>query len=153
MIAMGFKPMPFPFKLELKSGILNHSRPRRSMISTFEKVWSWQLWDLNARPFEPEPKSGTLNHLAKLSQWMYPEKPRWSSISKHEITSQYMDRVVGKKDNDEMQHCCVTHDRTCTHRWRVWSNKFSFYISDVWMDAGVGLDSLYSRPIFKSWDF
>ena len=27
----------------------------------------WQLWDLNPRPFGPEPKSGALDHSAKLS--------------------------------------------------------------------------------------
>ena len=29
----------------------------------------WQLWDLNPRPFGPEPKSGALDHSAKLSCW------------------------------------------------------------------------------------
>ena len=28
---------------------------------------NWQLWDLNPRPFGPEPKSGALDHSAKLS--------------------------------------------------------------------------------------
>jgi hypothetical protein len=32
-----------------------------------KKEKKWQLWDLNPRPFGPEPKSGALDHSAKLS--------------------------------------------------------------------------------------
>ena len=32
------------------------------------------------------------------------------AISRHEIASRYMDRVVENQDDDEMQRCCVAHD-------------------------------------------
>ena len=46
---------------------INQRRRFKSKIIQNGQKDNWQLWDLNPRPFGPEPKSGALDHSAKLS--------------------------------------------------------------------------------------
>ena len=101
---VGIVPHPMCRRLDYTLAILNICRKWFSMDTIESNAWkSSDGWMFVMPPTRWSTHESVLNGCVWVSQ-------DGRAVWRHGIASRCMSRVVGNQDDNEMWHCCVTHD-------------------------------------------